>query len=78
MESHERVIAELTEDYEAKLAEEALRIEQLQGDKTELEREFEEIKHQLEVCKGREGRGRGGGMTDWTKRREGRRVEEVG
>lgn len=30
VESHERVIAELTEDYEAKLAEEALHIEQLQ------------------------------------------------
>lgn len=30
VESHERVIGELTEDYEAKLAEEALRIEQLQ------------------------------------------------
>ena len=30
VDSHERVIAELTEDYEAKLAEEALKIEQLQ------------------------------------------------
>lgn len=30
VESHERVIAELTEDYESKLAEEALKIEQLQ------------------------------------------------
>ena len=30
LDSHERVIAELTEDYEAKLAEEALKIEQLQ------------------------------------------------
>jgi hypothetical protein len=30
VESHERVIAELTEDYEAKLAEEALKIEALQ------------------------------------------------
>ncbi len=48
VESHERVIAELTEDYEAKLAEEALKIEQLQQEKTELEREFEEIKRQLE------------------------------
>ncbi len=48
VESHERVIAELTEDYEAKLAEESLKIEQLQQEKTELEREFEEIKRQLE------------------------------
>jgi len=29
VESHERVIAELTEDYEGKLAEESLRLEQL-------------------------------------------------
>jgi Tfp pilus assembly protein PilO len=48
VESHERVIAELTEDYEAKLAEESLKIEQLQQEKAELEREFEEIKRQLE------------------------------
>ena len=48
VESHERVIAELTEDYEAKLAEESLKIEQLQQEKGELEREFEEIKRQLE------------------------------
>ncbi len=33
VESHERVIAELTEDYEAKLAEEALKIEALQAEK---------------------------------------------
>ena len=42
------MIAELTEDYEAKLAEESLKIEQLQQEKGELEREFEEIKRQLE------------------------------
>ena len=48
VESHERVIAELTEDYEAKLAEESLKIEQLQQEKGELEREFEEIKRQRE------------------------------
>jgi len=48
VESHERVIAELTEDYEAKLAEESLKIEQLQQEKGVLEREFDEIKRQLE------------------------------
>ena len=42
------MIAELTEDYESKLADEALKMEQLQTEKTELEREFEEIKRQLE------------------------------
>lgn len=57
MESHERVIAELTEDYESKLAEEALKIESLQQDKTELEREFEEIKRQLEEDADRQGPG---------------------
>lgn len=57
MESHERVIAELTEDYESKLAEEALKIESLQQDKTELEREFEEIKRQLEEDADRQGMG---------------------
>eukprot|EP00967_Tisochrysis_lutea_P113131 scaffold179357_cov19-Tisochrysis_lutea.AAC.5 len=54
VESHERVIAELTEDYEAKLAEESLRLEQLLTEKTELEREFEEIKRQLEEDADRE------------------------
>lgn len=54
VESHERVIAELTEDYEAKLAEESLRLEHLLSEKAELEREFEEIKRQLEEDADRE------------------------
>ncbi len=33
VESHERVISELTEDYEAKLAEEALKLETLRQEK---------------------------------------------
>ena len=59
VESHERVIAELTEDYESKLADEALKMEQLQTEKAELEREFEEIKRQLEEDADRWGGGGG-------------------
>ncbi|KIY91646.1 WD repeat-containing protein 65 [Monoraphidium neglectum] len=48
VESHERVIAELTEEYEAKLAEEALAKEALRQEKEGLEREFAEVKRQME------------------------------
>lgn len=47
MESHERVIAELTEEYEAKLAEEALKMEQLRQDKEQLEKEAAEVSSTL-------------------------------
>lgn len=43
VESHERVIAELTEEYEAKLAEEALKLEGLRSDKGALEKEAAEV-----------------------------------
>ena len=43
VESHERVIAELTEEYEAKLAEEVLKLEALKQEKEALEREAAEV-----------------------------------
>lgn len=43
MESHERVIAELAEEAEAKLAEEVLAAEALRQDKQSLEREAAEV-----------------------------------
>ena len=48
VESHERVIQELTEEYEAKLQEEQLTLSRQQQQRDDLEREFEEIKKQLE------------------------------
>lgn len=54
MESHERVIQELTEEYETKLHDEHMNLQGLQQEREELEREFEEIKRQLEEDADRE------------------------
>lgn len=54
VESHERVIQELTEEYETKLHDEHMNLQGLQQEREELEREFEEIKRQLEEDADRE------------------------
>lgn len=54
VESHERVIQEITEEYETKLQEEHVNLEKLIQDREESEREFDEIKHQLEEDADRE------------------------
>lgn len=48
VESHERVLAEVTEEYEAKLADEQLALERVVEEKEGQGREFEEVKLQLE------------------------------
>ena len=54
VESHERVILELTEEYEEKLQEEQVSLHTVQQEKSEAAREFEETKRQLEEDADRE------------------------
>ena len=54
IESHERVIQELTEEYEAKLQEKLNNLERLTQDKNDIIREFDETKRQLEEDADRE------------------------
>lgn len=48
VEAHEKVVHEITEELEAKLLEEQMHFNQLQEEKEEQIREFEEVKRQLE------------------------------
>jgi hypothetical protein len=57
VESHERVIQELTEEYEAKLLDEQMSLSRQQQQREDSEREFEEIKKQLEEDADRYGHG---------------------
>lgn len=52
--SHERVIAEVTEEYEAKLGEERLQAEKLAAERDAAAKEYEETKRQMEEDADRE------------------------